>query len=83
MKETLRYRYVKFPQIKLKLKKNPIGTIALRYTRPVILTVFRPSRRFVVRAKIWVIKLANAKCHAVKKTGKSVGQLLVFVLVKG
>ena len=29
MNDTLKYRYVKFPQIKLKLKAAPIGTIAL------------------------------------------------------
>lgn len=54
------------PQIKLKLKKSPMGTIARRYTRPVILTVFRPSSKVVVRARIWVIRVANTKCHVVK-----------------
>lgn len=57
------------PQIKLKLKKIPIGTIARRYTRPVILTVFRPSRRVVVRARTWVMKVAKAKCHVVRMIG--------------
>lgn len=65
MKATLRYKYVRFPQIRLKLKKAPIGTIARRYTRPVILTVFRPSRRVVVRASIWVMSVAKARCHVV------------------
>ena len=69
MKATLKYKYVKLPQIKLKLKKTPIGTIARRYTLPVIFTVFRPSRSVVVRAKICVIIVAKVRCHAVRRMG--------------
>jgi hypothetical protein len=69
MNETLRYKYVKFPQIKLRLKNNPIGTIALRYTLPVIFTVFLPSRSVVVRAIICVMMVANTKCHDVRRMG--------------
>lgn len=82
MKETLRYRYVRFPQIRLRLKNSPIGTIALKYTLPVILTVFRPSRSFVVRAMTCVMNVANIKCHAVRRMGysdlKSAGSSAVF-----
>lgn len=69
MNETLKYKYVKFPQIKLKLKNNPIGTIALRYTFPVMATFFRPSRRVVVRAKSCVMIVAKIRCHAVRRMG--------------
>lgn len=69
MNETLRYKYVKFPQIKLKLKKTPMGTMALKYTFPVILTFFRPSRSVVVRAMICVMTVAKTKCHAVRRIG--------------
>lgn len=34
--------------------------------RPVILTVFRPSRRVVVRARICVIMVEKSMCHVVK-----------------
>jgi len=66
MKATLKYKYVRLPHIRLKLKNKPIGTIARRYTLPVIFTVFRPSRRVVVRARIWVMSVANARCHVVR-----------------
>jgi len=69
MNETLRYKYVKFPQIKLKLNAAPIGTIARRYTRPVILTFFRSSKIVVKRAIIWVIIVANTRCHDVRMMG--------------
>lgn len=69
MNETLRYKYVKLPQIKLREKKIPIGTIARRYTRPVIFTVFLPSRRVVVRAMTCVMNVANTKCHDVRRMG--------------
>jgi len=69
MNETLKYRYVKFPQIKLRLKNTPMGTIARRYTRPVILTVFLPSKRVVVRAMIWVMMVAKIRCHDVRRIG--------------
>ncbi len=69
MNETLNYKYVKFPQIKLKLKNTPIGTMARRYTLPVILTVFRPSKSVVVRAMTCVMTVAKIKCHAVRRMG--------------
>lgn len=66
MKETLRYKYVTFPQIKLKLKNTPIGTIARRYIRPVIGTFLLESRVWVKRAMIWVMRVAKARCHVVR-----------------
>ena len=69
MNATERYKYALLPQIKLKLKKKPIGRMARRYMRPVILTVFRPSSRVVVRASSWVMKVANIMCHAVSVMG--------------
>jgi hypothetical protein len=71
MNDTLKYKYVKFPQIRLKLKNTPIGTMARRYTRPVILTVLRPSRRVVVRAITCVMTVAKTRCHAVRRIGYS------------
>lgn len=61
------------PQIKLKLKKTPIGTMARRYRRPVILTLRRPSRRPVKRAKIWVMMVAKVRCHVVRKIARWAG----------
>lgn len=71
MKATLRYRYAWLPQIKLKLKKRPIGTIARRYTLPVMGTFFLESRMVVKRARIWVMMVAKTKCHVVRKMGNS------------
>jgi hypothetical protein len=71
MKATLRYRYARLPQIKLKLKKRPIGTIARRYTRPVMGTFFLESRMVVKRARNWVMMVAKTRCHVVRKTGNS------------
>lgn len=65
MNATLRYRYVRLPQINDKLKKAPMGTIARRYTLPVIFTVFRPSSSFVVRDMIWVMTVAKVRCQHV------------------
>jgi hypothetical protein len=69
MKATLRYRYAWLPQIKLILKKIPMGTMARRYTRPVMGTFFRESRTVVKRARIWVMTVAKTKCHVVRKMG--------------
>lgn len=69
MKATLRYRYVKFPQISDKLKNTPMGRMARRYTRPVILTVFRPSRRDVYLARSCVMTVANDRWYVVRMTG--------------
>lgn len=55
------------PQIKLKLKKRPMGTMALRYMRPVIGTECLESRVVVKRAMIWVISVAKERCHVVRK----------------
>ena len=60
------------PQIKDRLKNAPIGTIARRYILPVILTVFRPSRSFVVRARSWVIRVAKSRCHVVRTTAADI-----------
>jgi hypothetical protein len=51
MKATLKYRYAWLPQIKLQLKKTPMGTMARRYTRPFIGTFFLESRMVVKRAR--------------------------------
>jgi hypothetical protein len=69
MKATLRYKYAWLPQIKLMLKKMPMGTIARRYTRPVMGTFFRESRMVVKRARIWVMIVAKTRCHVVRKMG--------------
>jgi hypothetical protein len=45
----------------------PMGTIARRYTRPVIGTFFRESRMVVKRARIWVMTVAKTRCHVVRK----------------
>ena len=60
------------PQIKDRLNNAPIGTIARRYIRPVILTVFLPSRSFVVRASTWVMRVANSRCHVVSTTAAEI-----------
>lgn len=59
------------PQIKLKLKKIPMGTIALRYTRPVMGTEWRESRVVVKRAMIWVMMVAKTRCHVVRKIAET------------
>ena len=69
IKATLRYRYAWLPQIKLILKKIPMGTMARRYTRPVMGTFFLESRTVVKRARIWVMTVAKTKCHVVRKMG--------------
>lgn len=48
-----------------------MGTMARRYTRPVMGTFFLESRTVVKRARIWVMTVANTKCHVVRKMGKS------------
>jgi hypothetical protein len=69
MNATLRYRYVRFPHIRLKLKNSPMGKIARRYVPEFIFTFFRPSRRVVVLAMIWVMIVAKKRCHVVRSTG--------------
>jgi hypothetical protein len=51
------------------LKKMPMGTIARRYTRPVMGTFFLESRTEVQRARIWVMIVAKTRCHVVRKMG--------------
>jgi hypothetical protein len=72
MKATLRYKYAWLPQIKLKLKNRPMGTMARRYTRPFMGTFFLESSMVVPRARNWVMMVAKIKCHVVRKMGKSV-----------
>ena len=69
MNETLKYKYVKFPQIKLRLNAAPIGTMARRYTLPVIFTFFRSSKIVVKRAMSWVIIVANTRWTEVRIMG--------------
>jgi len=69
MNDTLRYKYAKFPKIKLQLKNTPIGTIALKYTRPVMGTFFLLSRIVVNLANNWVAQVANTRCHVVRRIG--------------
>ena len=54
------------------LKKMPMGTMARRYTRPVMGTFFLESRMVVKRARNCVMMVAKIKCHVVRKMGKSV-----------
>lgn len=70
MKETLKYKYVMFPQINDREKKNPMGTIARKYILPVILIFLRPSISVVVLARIWVIIVPEVRCQHVRKIGK-------------
>jgi hypothetical protein len=52
--------------IRLRLKKTPMGTMARRYTRPVIGTFFRESSIVVKRASSWVMMVAKTRCHVVR-----------------
>jgi hypothetical protein len=45
---------------------TPMGTMARRYTLPVIGTFLRESKTVVKRAKPWVIRVAKPKCHVVR-----------------
>lgn len=47
------------PNIKLKLKKNPIGRIARTYVSLVMFIDLRPSRSVVVLARTCVMTVAN------------------------
>jgi hypothetical protein len=53
--------------IRLKLKKTPMGTMALRYTRPVIGTFFLESSMVVNLAMSWVMIVAKIRCHVVRE----------------
>ena len=69
MKATLRYKYVRLPQMSDKLKKIPIGNIALVYNLVFMRTMWRESRTVVKRARSWVAMVENKRCHVVSKTG--------------
>lgn len=70
-------------QTKLSEYNIPIGTIARKYTLPVILTVFRPSRRVLVLERIWVNIVANMRCQHVNRTAvRDVCQLSMSILKK-
>src|ERR1700744_4258326 len=58
--------------IRLRLKKTPMGTMARRYTRPVIGTFFRESSIVVKRASSWVMTVAKTRCHVVREMAASV-----------
>lgn len=71
IKDTLRWRYATLPQIKLRLKKKPIGTIAFMYNCEFIGTFLRESRRVVNRARSWVMIVAKARWKVVRKMAVS------------
>jgi hypothetical protein len=71
MNATLRYRYAVFPNIKLKLKKKPMGRMARMYVSVVMFIFFRPSRRVVVRDRSWVMHVAKNMCHVVSTIAAS------------
>ena len=52
-----------------KLKKIPIGKIALVYNLVFMRTTWRESRTVVKRARNWVAIVENNRCHVVSKTG--------------
>ena len=66
---TLRYKYVRLPQMSDKLKKIPIGKIALVYNLVFMRTTWRESRTVVKRARSWVAMVENRRCHVVSRTG--------------
>ena len=66
MNDTLRYRYAKLPQIKLRLNMTPMGTIARPYVCGVMGTLWRESSVDVKRARIWVMIVAKTMCHVVR-----------------
>lgn len=68
---TLRYMYALLLQISDSEKNSPIGMIARRYIRPVILTRCRPSSRSVVRASSCVAAVAKTRCHVVRNIAAS------------
>jgi hypothetical protein len=71
MKDTLKCKYATLPQIKLRLKKRPIGTIARKYKSRFMGTLWRESRTGVNLAKAWVMAEAKTMCHVVKNMGNS------------
>lgn len=52
-----------------KLKKIPIGNIALVYNVVFMRTMWRESRTVVKWARSWVAMVENKRCHVVSKTG--------------
>lgn len=69
MKATLRYKYVRLLHTRLPLYNKPIGTTARRYVWPDILTLLRPSRSLVVRARTCVAIVENIMCQHVNMMG--------------
>lgn len=59
-------RYARFPQMSDNENMRPIGTMALRYTLPVIGTFFLESSMVVKRAMSWVMSVAKPRCHVVR-----------------
>lgn len=56
-----------------------MGTIALRYTRPVIGTFFLESSIVVDRAMICVMSVANARCHVVNTIASLIVRIHLYV----
>lgn len=48
---------------------TPIGTMARKYTLPVIGTFFLESKTVVNLARPWVMMVAKVKCHVVRTIG--------------
>ena len=48
---------------------TPMGTMVLRYTRPVMGTFFLESSVWVKRAMSWVMRVAKDRCQVVRKMG--------------
>jgi hypothetical protein len=57
---------VTLPQMSDRENMTPIGTMARRYTLPVMGTFLRESRTVVKRARPWVIRVAKPRCHVVR-----------------
>jgi hypothetical protein len=55
---------------------TPIGTIARKYTLPVMGTFLRESRTLVKRARPWVIRVAKPRCHVVRTMAVAVVSFL-------
>lgn len=55
---------------------TPMGTIARKYTLPVMGTFLRESRTLVKRARPWVIRVAKPRCHVVRTMAMTVVSFL-------
>jgi hypothetical protein len=76
MNATDKYMYVMLLNIKLKLKNTPMGTMARRYTRPVIGTFFLESSMVVNRAMNCVAPVAKTRCHVVNVIATQISIML-------